>query len=1269
MWTRGPLALAFGLVPLGAFVGAKALPTEKHEAGRCAVRGVCKSGGWFSPTLPCADNDPAEAPDAGLRKKLVEVCGDAYKEGPVCCTEDQLDTLSENLQKAAGIISGCPACQTNFNNLFCTFTCSPDQSLFVNVTEVEKGDNDKDAVSALDNLWSDKYGSTFYDSCKDVKYGAAGIPAMSFIGGGAENYTEFLKFLGHKNPPFGSPIDIKFPRPEGHEQDGMQARDPLARKCSDDDPAYRCQCVDCPASCPELKPLDDEVSCHVGLLPCLSFGSVVVYCALVILGITAVVGHVMAFRYKRERSERLRLLQDAAPSDDEDEGDLVHNAGLLDRPTKNYKLNQICDKAFARLGRFCARYPAVVIGSSIAIVGLLSIGWVRFSIETDPVRLWVSPTSEAAQEKAFFDDSFGAFYRIEQAFLVNDTDAGAAPVLSEETLKWWFEFEDGVRRLTPASSDTTFSNVCFNPTGEACIVQSISGFFPSGISADWQKTLKNCAEHPGDTSCFAPGTQPLKKELILGGYEHDVLDASALITTWVVASQIQGSEEEARVIEWENALRDRFNSAAQHAEERGLRLSYSTEASLEAEISQSSNTDAKIVVISYVVMFIYASLSLGSTSLSLKSLTSHPSNALIRSKFSLGVAGIVIVLMSVSASVGLFSAFDIKSTLIIAEVIPFLVLAVGVDNIFLIVHEFERVNRDHSDEMIETRMAKALGRMGPSILLSGLTETIAFALGIFVGMPAVKNFAIYATGSVFINALLQVTMFVSVLSLNQQRVESGRIDCFPCVKLKQSTSAIYGAAHYGAESEGWLQTFIRRRYAPFLLDRRIKAGVVALFLGVFAAAVALLPEVTLGLDQRIAVPRTSYLVDYFNDLEQYFETGPPVYFVTRDLNATSRDHQKQICARFQTCEIYSLPTVLEQESKRSYQSYLTGASVNWLDDFFYFLSPENEKCCVENGKSCFADRDPAWNVTLYGMPQGDEFIHYLDNWLNVVPDADCALGGKALYNHALTIDREKVSIPASYFLSYHTPLRTQDDFIKSYASARRICADIKEEHGIDIFPYSKFYIFFDQYASIVRLTGTLVGSALGLILVITSVLLGSLATGLVITITVGMIVVDVIGAMALGGVSLNAVSLVNLVICVGIGVEFCAHVARAFAFPSRSLMSSSKNKYRGRDARVWTSMVNVGASVFSGITITKLLGVFVLAFTRSKIFEIFYFRIWIALVAFAATHALVWLPVVLSLVGGEGYIDPESDGGLEDDLAARRYRALLPDDDYDSDEY
>ena len=89
-------------------------------------------------------------------------------------------------------------------------------------------------------------------------------------------------------------------------------------------------------------------------------------------------------------------------------------------------------------------------------------------------------------------------------------------------------------------------------------------------------------------------------------------------------------------------------------------------------------------------------------------------------------------------------------------------------------------------------------------------------------------------------------------------------------------------------------------------------------------------------------------------------------------------------------------------------------------------------------------------------------------------------------------------------------------------------------------------------------------------------------------------------------------------------------------FPSRIIRESAPTKFRGKEARAWTALVNVGSTVFSGITLTKLLGVSVLAFTRSKIFEIYYFRVWLALVIFAATHALVFLPVALSYFGGEG---------------------------------
>jgi len=187
--------------------------TNIHEAGRCAIRGHCGKQSLFGSQLPCPDNDLAEKPSAALREQLVSVCGDEWSDSKVCCKEEQLNALKSNLDRAKNLISACPACKKNFYDLFCTFTCSPDQSLFVNVTDTVPKDG-KYLVTELDHLVSDAFGGGFYDSCKDVKFGASGNKAMDLIGGGAKNFTQFLKFLGDKRPFLGSPFQIDFPRPD-----------------------------------------------------------------------------------------------------------------------------------------------------------------------------------------------------------------------------------------------------------------------------------------------------------------------------------------------------------------------------------------------------------------------------------------------------------------------------------------------------------------------------------------------------------------------------------------------------------------------------------------------------------------------------------------------------------------------------------------------------------------------------------------------------------------------------------------------------------------------------------------------------------------------------------------------------------------------------------------------------------------------------------------------------------------------------------------------
>ena len=61
----------------------------------------------------------------------------------------------------------------------------------------------------------------------------------------------------------------------------------------------------------------------------------------------------------------------------------------------------------------------------------------------------------------------------------------------------------------------------------------------------------------------------------------------------------------------------------------------------------------------------------------------------VESKVTLALGGITVVLGAVVAAMGFLALLGLPSSLIILEVVPFLVLAVGADNIFIFVQEYQ----------------------------------------------------------------------------------------------------------------------------------------------------------------------------------------------------------------------------------------------------------------------------------------------------------------------------------------------------------------------------------------------------------------------------------------------------------------------------------------------------------------------------------------------------------------------------------------------------
>ncbi|GBO30693.1 NPC intracellular cholesterol transporter 1 [Araneus ventricosus] len=151
-----------------------------------------------------------------------------------------------------------------------------------------------------------------------------------------------------------------------------------------------------------------------------------------------------------------------------------------------------------------------------------------------------------------------------------------------------------------------------------------------------------------------------------------------------------------------------------------MNVAFKAERSIEDEIERGSESDLLPIAISYAFMFCYITFTLGEY---------HDCKTfLVKSKVILGFFGVLIVLVSVCCALGLFCFLGVPATLIIVEVVPFLVLAVGVDNIFILVQAFQREEKKFG-QTLEERIGFIVGKVAPSMLLSSISMSSCFFIG------------------------------------------------------------------------------------------------------------------------------------------------------------------------------------------------------------------------------------------------------------------------------------------------------------------------------------------------------------------------------------------------------------------------------------------------------------------------------------------------------------------------------------------------------------
>lgn len=115
---------------------------------------------------------------------------------------------------------------------------------------------------------------------------------------------------------------------------------------------------------------------------------------------------------------------------------------------------------------------------------------------------------------------------------------------------------------------------------------------------------------------------------------------------------------------WEKAFIHLAQTRLQDlASQANLKLSFSSQRSVEDELARETASDSVTVAVSYLVMLLYIALALGTLPVGSSSWA-----VLVYSRVGVGLTGVMIVGLSVLAALGLCSLFGMWATLIILEV-------------------------------------------------------------------------------------------------------------------------------------------------------------------------------------------------------------------------------------------------------------------------------------------------------------------------------------------------------------------------------------------------------------------------------------------------------------------------------------------------------------------------------------------------------------------------------------------------------------------------
>jgi patched 1 protein len=215
-------------------------------------------------------------------------------------------------------------------------------------------------------------------------------------------------------------------------------------------------------------------------------------------------------------------------------------------------------------------------------------------------------------------------------------------------------------------------------------------------------------------------------------------------------------------------LQEVLRHAASSNETKNYKMHPFSSASLASIMTEFSELSIVRVAVGYILMLVYAGVSLINWS--------NP----VRSQSGLGIAGVLLVAITVAAGLGFCALIGIVFNASTTQIVPFLALGLGVDNMFLLTHTYAQ-SWDQQYRRHDDHTGQILKRSGVSILLSSVSNACAFFAAAIIPIPALRAFSLQAGILVLFNLATLLLVFPAIMSLDMKRRVANRVDLLCCL--------------------------------------------------------------------------------------------------------------------------------------------------------------------------------------------------------------------------------------------------------------------------------------------------------------------------------------------------------------------------------------------------------------------------------------------------------------------------------------------------------